>query len=217
MDALHVPYVEFIVPDKANLIPAYGTALSAEDAPSTSLQKLRDRIASAPKDAVRVTDTVPPIFHDEKEYADWKKEKEADQIILSPLTKDTDKVFVGIDSGSTTTKLVVTDENDRILYTHYGPNNGNPVGAVREAFAEFFIQNAWPLGPIPASWEAALQAMAKTLSRQPSASTRASSKPLPTIWQPRNQRQGFLHPRYWRSGHESHLCRSRRTEPHGAE
>ena len=140
MDALHVPYVEFIVPDKANLIPAYGTALSAEDAPSTSLQKLCDRIASAPKDAVRVTDTVPPIFHDEKEYADWKKEKEADQIILSPLTKDTDKVFVGIDSGSTTTKLVVTDENDRILYTHYGPNNGNPVGAVREAFADFYTK-----------------------------------------------------------------------------
>ena len=55
----------------------------------------------------------------------------------------------------------MTDENDRILYTHYGPNNGNPVGAVREAFADF-IRNAWPLGPIPASWEAALQAMAKT-------------------------------------------------------
>lgn len=84
MDALHVPYVEFIVPDKANLIPAYGTALSAEDAPSTSLQKLCDRIASAPKDAVRVTDTVPPIFHDEKEYADWKRKRKRTRLFCRP-------------------------------------------------------------------------------------------------------------------------------------
>lgn len=34
----------------------------------------------------------------------------------------------------------MTDENDRILYTHYGPNNGNPVGAVREAFADFYTK-----------------------------------------------------------------------------
>ena len=47
MDALHVPYVEFIVPDKANLIPAYGLPSVQRTPPSTSLQKLRDRIASA--------------------------------------------------------------------------------------------------------------------------------------------------------------------------
>ena len=43
-------------------------------------------------------------------------------------------MYVGIDSGSTTTKLVVTNPKDEILFTHYGPNNGNPIGAVQKAF-----------------------------------------------------------------------------------
>jgi predicted CoA-substrate-specific enzyme activase len=140
MDALQIPYVNFIVPENANLIPAYGTAISAADAPAVSLEKLIDTLASAPAETIRTEDTMPPIFQSAEAYAAWKKEKEADHITLTPLTSKTDAVYVGIDSGSTTTKLVVTDPEDRILFTHYAANNGNPVGAVQDAFGAFYAK-----------------------------------------------------------------------------
>ena len=140
MDALQIPYVEFIVPENANLIPAYGTALSAADAPTTSLDKVLDKLSSAPAQTTELHDVMPPIFKSPEEYAAWKKEKEADTITLTPLTADTDEVYIGIDSGSTTTKLVVTDKEDRILFTYYTHNNGNPIGAVQEAFEAFYAK-----------------------------------------------------------------------------
>ena len=44
----------------------------------------------------------------------------------------TQDVFIGIDSGSTTTKIVVLDEDSRLLYSYYNINGGNPIKAVEE-------------------------------------------------------------------------------------
>lgn len=126
--------------ENANLIPAYGTALSASDAPSISFDQLMEKLESTPRVSVRTDDVLPPIFQSPEDYAAWKKAKEADFIQLTPLTADTDEVYVGIDSGSTTTKLVVTNPKDEILFTHYGPNNGNPIGAVQKAFEAFYAE-----------------------------------------------------------------------------
>ena len=40
--------------------------------------------------------------------------------------------FLGIDSGSTTTKIVLLDTKGRIIYDYYVPNGGNPIHAVEE-------------------------------------------------------------------------------------
>ena len=48
------------------------------------------------------------------------------------MRKGLQDVFLGIDSGSTTTKIVVTDDRARIVYSYYANNNGNPIGAVEQ-------------------------------------------------------------------------------------
>ena len=45
------------------------------------------------------------------------------------------EVYLGIDSGSTTTKIVLLTDDDKLLFTYYTPNNGNPVLAVKEGLA----------------------------------------------------------------------------------
>ena len=44
-----------------------------------------------------------------------------------PFGADCGPVHIGIDSGSTTVKLVVIDDQRRILYTNYQPNLGEPL------------------------------------------------------------------------------------------
>lgn len=38
--------------------------------------------------------------------------------------------FIGIDAGSTTTKLVLIDNDGKLLYSLYGNNEGNPLKSV---------------------------------------------------------------------------------------
>ena len=47
------------------------------------------------------------------------------------------RVFMGVDSGSTTTKLVVLDAEGRLLYRDYRNNNGNSFDAFRQALQQF--------------------------------------------------------------------------------
>ena len=53
-------------------------------------------------------------------------------MISSGLKAGTQDVFIGIDSVSTTTKIVVLDEDSRLLYSYYNINGGNPIKAVEE-------------------------------------------------------------------------------------
>ena len=50
-------------------------------------------------------------------------------------------VHIGIDSGSTTVKLVVVDEQSRILYTNYQPNLGNPLPLIQEQLLKIYHEH----------------------------------------------------------------------------
>ena len=50
-------------------------------------------------------------------------------------------VHIGIDSGSTTVKMVVIDEQARILFTDYRPNLGNPVPLIREVLQKLYAEH----------------------------------------------------------------------------
>src|SRR5699024_296206 len=56
----------------------------------------------------------------------------------SPSGAQCGPVHIGIDSGSTTVKLVVVDEQSRILYTNYQPNLGNPLPLIREQLLKIY-------------------------------------------------------------------------------
>ena len=48
------------------------------------------------------------------------------------------QVHIGIDSGSTTIKLVVIDNNANILFESYRPNLGNPIPLVKETLLKLY-------------------------------------------------------------------------------
>ena len=49
--------------------------------------------------------------------------------------------FLGIDAGSTTTKLALIGENGELLYSFYSSNNGNPINTSIEAIRRQFIKD----------------------------------------------------------------------------
>jgi len=80
----------------------------------------------------------PALFVNREELLRWRNEKQkatVEKIEIKAL--DQQDVFIGIDGGSTTTKLVVTDEHGRIAFHFYTSNKGDHIGSVKQGLELF--------------------------------------------------------------------------------
>ena len=130
-DYLKLAPGDFIAPDDAHLLPARGTALRCRGENGRPADELARLLRTAPTGHLQQTRRLPVLFGSPEEYAVWKEEKARNRMERAALEGYDGPAYLGVDSGSTTTKIVVTDEQDRLLFRHYAPNNGNPVAAVR--------------------------------------------------------------------------------------
>ncbi len=136
-DYLHIADKDVILPDNGTLLPAIGTALANAD--SDRAYRLSEIIGLMENNARKPemkTSALRPIFSSCGEYGAWKERMAKKQIPKSRFKKGKQEVFLGIDSGSTTTKIVVTDTDNRLLFCHYDVNGGNPVQAVEKGLLE---------------------------------------------------------------------------------
>lgn len=130
---------DFIVHDDSNLIPAMGCAIRSGEAKAepTPLSVLRSRLDVEQK--AEWHSDLKPLFANEEEHRQWLKGKEKYATRMHHMRPGRQRVVVGIDSGSTTTKLVAMRLPDNgaqgepeIVFTNYRMNLGNPVKAAAD-------------------------------------------------------------------------------------
>ena len=135
-DYLHLSPNDFIVSENSNLIPALGCAYRAKSADSAaSVSVLRSRMNKEIQ--TEWTSSLLPLFKNEKEHQEWLKSKAKFATETKALNKGKQQVVIGIDSGSTTTKIVAVRVNAEtptgdIVFTNYRLNLGNPIKAVAD-------------------------------------------------------------------------------------
>lgn len=126
---------DFIVGDNSYLIPAMGCALRPSNCIAT-LSSLR-KVLVAPGAAHTLTaHTLPALFGSNDEHLHWLNDKAKYATATHPMRPGIEKVTLGIDSGSTTTKVVAARLNGEILYTYYAPNLGNPIKAATQGLLQ---------------------------------------------------------------------------------
>ena len=138
---------DFIVSENSNLIPAMGCAYRAKNSHTnpithtdlTNLTDLRNRLNK--EICSEWHSSLQPLFKNEQEHKGWLKSKAKFATETKPLTKGKQRIVIGIDSGSTTTKIVAVRLNDGdtpsvrdldIVFTNYRLNLGNPIKAVTD-------------------------------------------------------------------------------------
>lgn len=132
MEYLHLKDEDVILPENGTLLPALGAALSrTEKDPSEPLSKLIEKL-QAPGLSNRQSQGLASIFTSPEEYQQWEKRISTHQMKKATWKPGTQDVYIGIDSGSTTTKIVVTNSDDEILFTYYQPNGGHAIETVAE-------------------------------------------------------------------------------------
>ena len=81
-----------------------------------------------------------PLFKNEAEYTEFTVRHNKDTVKKGDLSTYSGKCFLGIDSGSTTTKAAVVGEDGTLLYSFYSSNNGNPlatiIGAIKDIYSK---------------------------------------------------------------------------------
>ena len=130
IETLHLTDEQIIVPDEAHLLVARGAALDSLDMKPISVEKLKAKIQMLKTSHDTTTNPLKPLFVTDSEYEEFKERHNKDVVKKGDLKNYHGDCFVGIDAGSTTTKLVVTDNEGTLLYSLYESNGGNPLRSV---------------------------------------------------------------------------------------
>ena len=142
LDNLHLSEADCVAVPDARVVPAHGAALMARTVckePVSMTDFLRTIQQQAMGDESRLlANSLPALFDSPQKFQQWKTEKQ--NFFVSRVNWDelkSNEVYIGIDSGSTTTKFVVLDTEGRMLFSDYSSNNGNSFEAFRGALNRF--------------------------------------------------------------------------------
>ena len=138
IETLHLTDEQVIVPKEAHLLVAGGAALDSLEMKPISVEKLKAKIQVLRQSHDTTTNPLKPLFVTDSEYEEFKERHNKDVVKKGDLTKYHGDCFVGIDAGSTTTKLVVTDNEGTLLYSLYENNGGNPLKSVMEMLKKLY-------------------------------------------------------------------------------
>ena len=126
-----------IAPDHSHLFAAVGAALQAKEEISYGLNELINKLTDDLKISVDV-DRLPALFSSEDDYAKFIKKQSKYHVKRKDLATYKGKCFLGIDAGSTTTKVALVAEDGSLLYDFYSSNNGSPLKTTLRAMKDIF-------------------------------------------------------------------------------
>ncbi len=117
--------------DYGNYFVAVGAALS-DDARTIDMREMEQCVARAEEAAAAETRTADfTLFRDAADYAAFKARHDRDKVKRAELADYRGAICIGIDAGSTTTKLVAIGSDKQLLYTSYGSNHGSPLQSAK--------------------------------------------------------------------------------------
>ena len=131
---------EVIVPDNAHLLVAKGAALDSFDNVPISADELYKKIEDLKNSHDDTSHPLKPLFSSEEEYNKFKERHSKAVVVRASLKDYTGDCFIGIDAGSTTTKLVLIDREGNLLYSLYGSNEGNPLNSVMNMLKKLYAE-----------------------------------------------------------------------------
>lgn len=141
IETLQLAPDDVVFPDDAQYFVAIGAALQVTDGSSLPLGDWLKRMENAEWTAAPSGEQrLAPLFANNPEYAAFRERHDAATAPRAELASYSGPCFLGIDAGSTTTKLVLTGADDQILHTFYRGNKGNPLASLAEALQEMYAR-----------------------------------------------------------------------------
>ena len=137
VETLQLDEEHAIFPEDGDCFAAMGAALCSTDFESRPFEELL-KLLEESRGATTVVDTMPPLFQNQAEYDAFTARHNASTPPQADIATYTGDAYLGIDAGSTTTKMALITPDGGLLYTYYHSNLGNPVAIVLEQLKEIY-------------------------------------------------------------------------------
>ena len=128
-----------ITPENSHLFAAIGSALNYKEEKQFAITDIMAKLSSNIHMEFEVA-RMEPLFASEEEYDAFIKRHGNNHVRTADLASYHGNCYLGIDAGSTTTKIALVDEDGSLLYSFYSNNNGSPlataIGAIKDIYSK---------------------------------------------------------------------------------
>ncbi len=141
IESLKLAPENIFFPDNAQYFVAIGAALLSKEFPevkSCDLYAKVQELAKLPYEAEIAP--LPPLFTSQADIDNFTSRHAKTHADFADIAESQGHLYLGIDAGSTTTKAVVLDSNNRIVYKWYGSNKGTPLLSVVEILKDLYAK-----------------------------------------------------------------------------
>ncbi len=128
-------------PENSHLFAALGAAMESEDCSTVSVEDLIENLSGDLKVSFEMP-RLEPLFEDREQYEEFCARHNQHTVQKAQLATYSGPCFLGIDAGSTTTKVALIGEQGELLYSFYANNRGNPIETAKQALVA--LQSALP-------------------------------------------------------------------------
>ena len=128
---------EIIAPEHSHLFAAVGSAMNYKEEVCVPVEDIIKRLQGKIKLEFEV-ERMEPLFKNQEEYDTFQNRHAAHKVETRSLAEYRGNCYLGIDAGSTTTKVALVGEDGKLLYSFYSSNNGSPLATTIRAIGEIY-------------------------------------------------------------------------------
>ena len=126
-----------ITPENSHLFAAIGSALNYKSEVTTTTDELLEKLSSDIHMEFEV-ERMEPLFKDQAEYDAFLDRHSNNHVTTGDIASYKGDCYLGIDAGSTTTKVALVGEDGSLLYSFYSNNNGSPLATCIRSIKEIY-------------------------------------------------------------------------------
>ena len=134
---LNLDDAHIIAPDHSHLFAAIGSALNSKKDVIFTMNEMVEKLSGPIKLEFEV-ERLSPLFATKTEYELFQSRHAAHKVKTADLSSYKGNCYLGIDAGSTTTKIALVSENGDLLHSFYSNNNGSPLQTCIDAIKDIY-------------------------------------------------------------------------------
>ncbi|TGE32399.1 2-hydroxyacyl-CoA dehydratase [Desulfosporosinus sp. Sb-LF] len=140
IETLNLQNKNVIFPNDSQFFVAIGAALSSRGKMPFTFECLSGKTPMIHKINNVESEKLEILFANDEEYIEFNERHSSHKVKRIELDSYEGNAYLGIDAGSTTTKIALVDEMGSLLYSHYGSNMGNPLESTIDALKSLYAK-----------------------------------------------------------------------------
>ena len=132
IETLNLTDDAIIAPDHSNLFVAMGAALISEEVEPQPFGQVMARLRKKREIVLHEVDRLEPLFKTQADHEEFLERHGKESVKRVDINTVSGPLFLGIDAGSTTSKVALVDDHKNLVYSFYGSNEGKPLDKVVE-------------------------------------------------------------------------------------